>query len=164
MKIERGFTLIELMVVIAIIGILSTMVLSSLQNAKIKAYDAKRKADLKSILTAYASYNLSGGAPLTNYGCGGGCQTIETDPNFLQALIASGNLASLPKAPNNNSSNPYMYYDYGAGNPYGFMIVTHLESVPPQTAAYAGSCRPWNSGNWCDSTQSTTYYCLCFPY
>lgn len=40
MTSSRGFTLIELMVVIAIVGILSTFVLSSLQKGRLKAADA----------------------------------------------------------------------------------------------------------------------------
>ncbi|MDB5254537.1 MAG: hypothetical protein JWL80_603 [Parcubacteria group bacterium] len=161
---QKGFTLIELLVVISIIGTLSSVVLSSLSTARAKAFDSRRKSDLRSIFTAYTIYNTSGGAPLTNYGCGGTCQTDDMNPNFLSALISAGALSTIPKAPNNDATNPYMYYDYGPNNPYGFMIVTKLESVAPQTAPYPGSCRPWTGGNWCDTTISSTYYCLCYTY
>ena len=161
---SKGFTLIELLVVISIIGVLSTVVLSSLASAKLKGYDARRKQDLRSILTAYALYNTGGGGQLTNFGCGGTCQLSDTDPRFLQGLIAAGTLGTLPKAPNNGATNPYMFYDYGPGNPMGFMIVTQLESVQPQTAAFPGTCRPFNTANWCSTTQSSTFYCLCYPY
>ena len=51
-KGKSAFTLIELLVVIAIIGILVTISIISLSNARAKARDAKRVADIKQIQTA----------------------------------------------------------------------------------------------------------------
>ena len=49
---KRAFTLIELLVVIAIIGILATIAVVALQNARAKARDARRVADVKQAQTA----------------------------------------------------------------------------------------------------------------
>ncbi len=53
---HRGFTLIELLVVIAIIGVLSSIVLAALNSARMKANDAARAADIRSIKTAMELY------------------------------------------------------------------------------------------------------------
>ncbi len=52
----RGFTLIEILVVIAIIGILATIITASLSTSKAKGRDARRIADIKTIQAALELY------------------------------------------------------------------------------------------------------------
>ncbi len=49
MKIQRGFTLIESLVVISIIGVIMSLVLVNLNVARQKTRDLKRKTDLSQI-------------------------------------------------------------------------------------------------------------------
>ncbi len=53
---QSGFTLLELLIVIAILGILSTLGVASLRGALAKGRDAKRKSDIKSLQTALELY------------------------------------------------------------------------------------------------------------
>jgi len=65
-KKQKGFTLIELIVVMAILGLLATVGLGSFRSAQIKGRDAQRKHDLGQLqrgLEAY--YNDKGEYPLT---------------------------------------------------------------------------------------------------
>ena len=68
MKNKKGFTLIELLVVIAIIGILATLAVVAYSSAQKKARDAKRVADMRAVVSAFAKASADGMAL-----CGGNC-------------------------------------------------------------------------------------------
>lgn len=51
-NLKRGFTLVELLVVMAIIGILATVALASFRSSQMRSRDTQRKSDLKNISEA----------------------------------------------------------------------------------------------------------------
>ncbi|MCI5050762.1 MAG: prepilin-type N-terminal cleavage/methylation domain-containing protein [Candidatus Pacebacteria bacterium] len=59
---KRGFTLIELLVVISIIGVLATVVLSSLNDAREKAREGVVFSEVRSLRTALELYYLDNGS------------------------------------------------------------------------------------------------------
>lgn len=56
MRNSKGFTLIELIIVVVIIGILASIAIPKFGNTKEKAYVAGMKADLRNLVTAQEAY------------------------------------------------------------------------------------------------------------
>lgn len=91
-----GFSLIELLIVITIIGVLSTIILGSVSNSRARAYDSKVKQQLSSFRAAAEMYFLNqlpnGYGPETS-DCGTGLFNDVNPENGAPGLyIAAGNL------------------------------------------------------------------------
>ena len=59
-NIKKGFTLVEILVVIAIIGLLATIVMISLSGVGERGNNARRIEDVRSLHTALISYYYNG--------------------------------------------------------------------------------------------------------
>ncbi|MCK5319879.1 hypothetical protein KAJ61_00635, partial [Candidatus Parcubacteria bacterium] len=111
-------------VVIAIIGLLSTLAVVSLSNARQKARDAKRMSDLKQISTAielYSSDQATSAYPTNGAACGADIISVA-DTAAIDNLCGSGNsitdgtniyLQSIPDDPGTTT-----YHYEGDGDNY----------------------------------------------
>ena len=162
-KKSRGFTLIELLTVIAIIATLSSVVVQSTQSARLRANDARKRQDARSIMVALNNFFAQNGSFPTNPNlcCGAISGTNEWN-TVMNQLVSGGFLRTIPTPPD---ATQYGYYDYGRGNAIGaFVYVSDLQSTNPSTTGLAGTCRPFAAGtNWC-SQSSNREFCLCNPY
>lgn len=58
---QKGFTLIEIIVVITVIGVLSSFIMTSISKSRAKGRDLQRMTDLKQLQVALRSYYLDKG-------------------------------------------------------------------------------------------------------
>ncbi len=59
---SSGFSLLELLIVVAVIGIISSIAIPRMTESKVPAYDATAKADIKNAMTSLEMYNIKNGA------------------------------------------------------------------------------------------------------
>ena len=108
--LEAGFTLIEIMVVIAIIGILATLIVPNIMGRPDEARATAAKHDVGTINQALKLYRLDiGRYPTTEQGLKALVERPTSEP-IPQNWKAGGYLSSVPKDP---WGNAYLYSNPG---------------------------------------------------
>ncbi len=64
---KKAFTLIELLIVVAIIGILASIAVPNFMNARVRAQVTRAQADLRNLTTAMSTYAVDHGTYPPNY-------------------------------------------------------------------------------------------------
>lgn len=103
---DNGFTLMELLVVITILGLLTTIGVASYRNLTVNSRDAKRLTDLRILQSALEEYHSD---------------QLHYPPefDFTGPLVSPGTaniktyLKTPPQDPNTNTTTPYLYEAQG---------------------------------------------------
>lgn len=142
-----GFTLMELLVVIVILGILVTVGLTSYKSVQAKSRDNKRKNDLRQITSALeAYYNDYNTYPNdTNnqiYGCGTAGTSVCAWGSAFQTLQSNGVTVKtmyMPKLPGDPASARTYYYDRTGTNPPSYQLYARIENTEDSDVPHSGT-------------------------
>jgi len=132
-KKSLGFTLLELLVVVAIIGLLSVLIIFNISQMRAKSRDTQRVSDIKSLEEALALYhNDFQRYPSTNG------QVIEiTGQDVLSTeLLQEGVIQGIPLDPINGIQDgvTYKYYYQSDGKSYEIRYFLETDSVYSKSA------------------------------
>ena len=124
---KKGFTLAEVLVALTIVGLLSSVALFSFSEARAKARDQKRLADLKYLEEVLELYHVENGEypeirPATNTSYPDLADTLV--PNYIQTLPWDP-LVGAYVSPDGDVKKTYRYASY---NQQGYILITKLES------------------------------------
>ncbi len=114
---DGGFTLIELMVVIVILGILALYVAPKIMGRPDEARQVKAKMDISAIETALKLYKLDNGVyPTTEQGLQALVQRPDSSP--VPRNWRKGGYLEKGKVPKDPWGNPYVYLSPGVSSDY----------------------------------------------
>lgn len=130
LKNKKGFTIVELLVVISIMGFVSTLAITSLNSARMRARDAKRSADIRQIEKAVQLYHDKYGTypqPCQGYNTwsGHGANFGNCNTNYI--LNIGEFLSLLPIDPSDNSGNNGYIYRATTTPAQDFKIMAHMK-------------------------------------
>lgn len=124
LKKQGGFTLLELLIVIVIIGILALLIIPNITSAPKKARDTQRKTDITAVRKALEEYYVS------NSVYPGGSGALRTG-TVLQELTGGSApiMKELPKDPKGDGvTSPYVYTYVSANSNTEYTISACLEN------------------------------------
>lgn len=148
MKTKFGFTLVELLVVISILGILITLSMVSFRSSQQKARDAARKSDMRNISTALRLYSNDKGFFPANNASGQilGCGVTGTSACTWGAAWVVGTstyMNMLPKDPVANQS-----YQYAVGATGDTFTISACLENKNDVSGIVTANTAWCSTNW----------------
>lgn len=158
-KSKSGFTIVELLIVIVVIGILAAITIVAYNGLQARARNSVRVGDIKNIQKALELYKIDNGdypptsaSPSAN-GCTGGGYSFSwaTDGTWMSPLTNANYISRTPIDPANGCTHYYRYLHINSGwwgcSSSGYMLQVQLPdagSVPTDAVtAIPSNCTSW---------------------
>ena len=113
---RNAFTLIELLIVVAIIGILAAIAVPNFLNAQVKAKIARVESDQRSLSTALEQYNLDWNSYVEDHDF----PSDQSQRGLFRLTSPVAYMSSLPNDPFPSQANPASegnpHYEFGSGS------------------------------------------------
>lgn len=146
-----GFTLVELLVVISILGILATIGLVVFNSAQVRSRDTARKSDLRQIANAlelfytdYGYYPPVSGSGGQIMACPFTSLAVNTACTWGSGQLTDSKTVYLKTVPADPSSPKINYYyrtvSIETSPRQGFQLYAHLENSEDTKACIGGDC------------------------
>lgn len=90
MRDQKGFTLVELLVVVAIIGILAAIAIPQFSQYRVKAYNSTAKSDLRNLVSAEEAYYADHQVYVSDHGGGSIGVTASKNVTLTATADAGG--------------------------------------------------------------------------
>ncbi len=166
MKKSHGFTLVEIMLVIFIVGILTTVISVSIFSSQTKSRDAKRKTDLQTIGNAAEMYKTE----FKHYLCSGSLPTDPCDPIVVTYISINDTaphatavmtefkkyLTSVPEDPSPSRANGDYWYGSNGKAFITYILSEQIKSTTAVADAQKVAGDFYYSG--CPTDSQKTYY------
>jgi len=148
-KKEKGFTLIEMLVVVAVIGLLASLILVGLSSFRTRGRDTRRVADTKEIQNGLELYYMKNGSyPVLTSG-----NWDDLEQELVNANIGITNLPQDPTAPTRS-------YDYGSDGQH-YVIAVTIEDPDANTSLLESDLDGSQYGGVnCGDASNDSVYCI----
>lgn len=134
---NKGFSLVELLVVITIIAILSVAAYTAVGGQTIKAKNSRRMQDVSTIQQALEIYYAENGAYPNSLSAGDAVNTNHRKVD--DTVLGKKYISNMPTDPWSTSTKKvYYYYDVLTGNKQ-YQIAATIEGETSNTAFVAGN-------------------------
>jgi general secretion pathway protein G len=158
-RTKQGFTIIELLIVIVVIGILASITIVAYNGVQGRAQDARRMSDIVKIQQGLELYKIQNGsypAATSANTDSSGWELSYVTGSFIPLLKSSGTMSAELVDPINNSTYSYRYYRYAAGLyacdvTKGAFYVLQIRALQSQAGTGDGpgfSCTGTGGRNW----------------
>lgn len=139
---RKGFTLVEILLVVSILGILAAIVLPSFQDNVSQAKESAAKSNLAAMRTQIQMYTLQHNGVPPGYINGAGAPVAMVELQLIGTTTLVGQAS-----PNTVPSDPFLYGPYikkVPANPYnGLSTITYVAEATAFSAAVDGTSSGW---------------------